>query len=196
MAAGCTRGDADDCQGLAVEGQSRELFECAVHGWQAECDAASARSCLQLGEVYSATYYLPSIRPFAADPRRASELYARGTALYQQACDRGDTARCHDMAFQPAILSHDPARGRATLVRLCDGGDGVSCAEAGSYVVGDPAERPELWERGCYAPRPWGLACKMLADLPESAKRKAELEQRACQLDPRTCPHPVVQPPP
>lgn len=189
----CAGGGGDDCAYLAVEGESHELFWCAVHVWQAECAAASARSCLILSDVYSSDYYMPSIRPFAADPRRSSELYARGAALYQQACDNGE-ATCRDMAFQPMVMRKEPKRALGILLSLCDRGDGQACSDAGSSLMADAKDRAALWERGCFAAHPSGSACMTLAQ--GDPARKAELEKRACELDARTCPRPHVEPPP
>jgi hypothetical protein len=178
----CAKGNADDCQALSAQGQSPELHACAVSVWETECTAKNPRSCLALSDAYSAT-----------DPKRSSELYTRGTAIYQQACDKGEPT-CRDMAFEPMVMRKEPKRALGILVALCDHGDGQACADAGGSLMADSKDRPALLKRGCYAAHPSGRACMGLA-MSDEAHRE-DLEKRACKLDTNTCPRPHAPPPP
>ena len=109
------------------------------------CNQGNAKSCTDLGYLYSSGYGV------AKDPGKAAALYRKG-------CDGGNALGCRDLglAYERGDgLNKDPAQAANAYAKACDGGAVAACTQEGLlYIQGngvpkDPNRAASSFKKAC-----------------------------------------------
>lgn len=175
-ATGSTIGWPDVPHDAAQEASYRQR---SIEAFQRECDAGRARSCFQLGGVYTGGVLV------AQDAARGKALSERSVALWRTGCDADDGLACGELATLYYIGMHvadDDTRALELHTRACELGRAPSCHHAaGQYDIGDGGKKDRaraiaLWQRGCDLGHGW--SCGHLARM----KDDTDLYVKACDM--------------
>jgi TPR repeat protein len=196
----CDLGDSFGCSEVADQlrrsdvpadqARAKALGAQVASGYQSECDAGNARSCMHLRRLYVLGQWVPM------DPDRVDQLGLQG-------CEAGDVVACDyeasafregsgGRAANATRAAGLTERGRQHLAARCDRGEADACVSlafrsprgTGYFAEADAAQLA-LLERACEEGAPDG--CTAAAHAYRRGNGTAVDEARAAALEARAC---------
>lgn len=155
-----------------------------VGRYRRECDAGTATSCLNLGDMYAKGKATSAFSwdedEDEGDGMSVGKDLGEAARLYRKACDGGIALACAHLAFMYSRgdgVGKDPSEVARLFRKACDAGNGKACTNLGVMysngegVSKDNKEAARLFRKACDAEV--GLGCGNLGETVELGQGQA-----------------------